>query len=196
MDTPVTSLRNKLSPFYNLAAMISGDYVFPESLIRAEAELCENNKRAVNDLLIKIEPKEATTSVVEYSQKGHHYYPEDTWEESNMLENEDDLYKFLIFLHKKDSRNRSNFPLSGGIGGDFIFYKEITTTLDYDGKLLKHVGKELISEPTYFTTAWNRYKALIERAHKSLPVMRKLRMLKKLEEIERHQLELLKTKYI
>lgn len=56
-ETPQAKIRNKLSPFWMLSAIIkSGNIIDNDKLLKL-AELCETNKKIILELLVQTEKK-------------------------------------------------------------------------------------------------------------------------------------------
>jgi len=46
-----------------------------------------------------------TLKIIKYSQVGHHEYPEDTWEEQHIWEDDTDILSFMQAIFMQDFRN-------------------------------------------------------------------------------------------
>ena len=132
--------------------------------------------------------------IANFSRVGRRDYPEDTWDMEKLIKNEDELYKFMIEIHKKDASNFNNYPLYGSIySGDFTFFQRKWVIIDGE-KYISTVEIEIDDLPM-FENAKNRYDALRKRMLVTIPYLRKVSTLKETEKKEKMLLQKLKEKY-
>lgn len=135
-----------------------------------------------------------TILIANYSQNGHCDYPEDTWDSSTQIENEDDLFRWMKTLHKDSARSFSDYPFGGLFSTRSITFSEQKMIIDDDESV--YLGsKKGCENPDYFDIAKlkydNWYKAIQDRLPKLLEAKKK----RLAEEKEKSQLAYLSEKY-
>lgn len=136
---------------------------------------------------------EKKISITAYYDQYSSMYPEDTWDMSRIIENENDLVEFMKECHLEDARHRNNYPLTSHWNRWVKFYAE--EYIIVDGKKYYTKQKQLIDPPDYYQSAKEKYKNWEIRLK---DVFEKRKMLKrKISEEQRDRLEFerLKAKY-
>ena len=129
-----------------------------------------------------------------YENRGHYMYPEDTWTKTRVINNEDELYDFMVEIHKADARTRNNFPFCGLCDvSNFTFFLE--RYVEIDGEMFLSKKTENTDIPDYFEKAFDRYHELIVRAKKTLPKLREANKKREQEEKDIKYYLSLKEKY-
>ncbi len=134
------------------------------------------------------------TTIAIYSAVGHRDYPEDTWEEECSIANEDELYQFMVDIHKRDARNFNDYPLNGGCSKNgFVF--QIEKSILFEGETYYNNNRETVDKPMYFDATYSRYDKLFKRMQATLPNLRKAQAKRQKEAEERKLYEKLKSKF-
>lgn len=132
--------------------------------------------------------------IVTYSAQGQPYYPEDTWDCECEIKNKSDMYKFIIYIHKRDSRSFNDYPLGGWCSnGGFKF--EIEKSTKIDGEVFICPQRITVNKPEFFDDAYKQYKELCNRMKTTLPNLRLANENKIQQQNELSQYELLKHKF-
>lgn len=133
--------------------------------------------------------------IATYSAKGHPQYSEDTWDWEREINNENELYQFMIDIHKRDARNFNDYPLVGGCGKNGFTF-EIEKSVEVDGEIFINPNRIVSDKPEYFDSTYKKYDELYNRMKTTLPNLRKANQKRVKEQNERCQYEALKSKFV
>jgi len=132
--------------------------------------------------------------IVNYSQEGHQYYPEDTWDDSSVFGSERDLLRLCKEWHKRSAGNFSDYPFGGLFDTELLSFQTQDVITDESGEKFYGTKKDC-PPPSYFKKVEEDYQAWYAFVKVRLPKLQKARN-KRLEmERELKTLETLKAKF-
>lgn len=131
--------------------------------------------------------------LVEYSQEGYRDYPEDTWSDMCVIENENDLLEIAKYWHKESAKTFNNYPLNGLFTFNSLKFYEQEVIIDGDKSF--YGDKVKTEKPEYFNKVKKEYENWFETIKRRLPKLQKLLKLKKQEEKDRRTFEELSKRF-
>ncbi len=135
-----------------------------------------------------------TTLIVEYSQKGHYMYNEDTWCDSVIIENEKDLLIACKEWHKRSASNFNDYPFGGLFSFNNISFQKQNIIIDDNGELF--YGKiEETNTPEYLESVKDKFNSWIKFIRERLPKLREARKKRLKDENERRKFEEISLKF-
>lgn len=134
--------------------------------------------------------------VIEATNKGHYMYPEDDYQISATITNEDDLFKFMKEVHKRDSQYSNDTALNGGFSPNICkYYIQTTKTLKFGKDRFTKIEKIDGEKPEYFERAYEKYKEFNKCLRERLPKIRDAREQRLKRDSDRRKYEELKQKF-
>lgn len=132
--------------------------------------------------------------IVNYSQKGHYMYNEDTWDDSREIVNKKDLLSACKSWHKNSSSTFNDFPFGGLFSFSNLSFQKQNIIVDDSGEVF-YGEKQDCDPPEYFSTVRIEFDEWFNNIKERLPKLRKARDKRLKEQDERRKLEELSLKY-
>jgi hypothetical protein len=132
--------------------------------------------------------------IVNYSQKGHYMYNEDTWDDSSFFSSENDLLKLCKHWHKRSAGTFSGYPFGGLFGFDNLSFQTQNIIIDESGEIFYGDRKDC-PPPPYFKKVEDDYNTWINNIKTRLPKLEQARKDRLQKEHELKTFETLKAKF-
>ena len=135
-----------------------------------------------------------TRIIVNYSQKGHYMYNEDTWDDSCVIENEKDLLSACKSWHKQSSSSFNDYPFGGLFSFNNITFQKQNIIVDENGEVF-YGKKQDCEKPECFENVKVSFNEWLDNIKVRLPKLREVRDKRLKEQHERRKFEELSIKY-
>jgi hypothetical protein len=140
------------------------------------------------------EMERKTNIIVNYYQKGHYMYNEDTWDDSCTIENEKDLFLTCKSWHIKSSSSFNDYPFGGLFSFNNLTFQKQNIIVDDNGEVF-YGEKQDCDKPEYFEDVKVSFNEWLENLKVRLPKLREARDKRLKEQSERRKFEELSKKY-
>jgi hypothetical protein len=131
-----------------------------------------------------------------YAQQGHNQFPEDSWSDTAIIENEKDLYRAAIGWYKRSASSFNNYPFNGMFTFSAIYYIQREYVEDTaSGERFYSESTVECPPPPYATSAATMFKDYIAYISRRLRDLQEARRRAALEAYEKNEYERLKTKF-
>lgn len=135
-----------------------------------------------------------TRIIVNYSQKGHYMYNEDTWDDSCTIETENGLLSACKSWHKQSSSSFNDYPFGGLFSFNNLTFQKQNIIVDDNGEVF-YGKKQDCDKPEYFENVKDSFNEWLQSIKVRLPKLREARDKRLKEQSERRKFEELSTKY-
>lgn len=132
--------------------------------------------------------------IANYSQQGYYMYPEDTWDDSIVIENEKDLLLACKEWYKLSARGFNNYPFGGLFSIGYVSFETQNIIIDDNGEIFYGELKEC-GVPEYFDDVKEKFNEWLIFIKDRVPKLREARKKRLKEEEDRKKFEELSMKY-